>query len=222
MILVSAGARPPTDMYVKEIWRYPVKSLKGEELARARIDETGIEGDRLVYVGSGGRVITSRTHPALLALQVTLGSDGEALVEGDSWSNSRSLERVRAVAGHHAQLLRASSGVFDVLPLSIATDGTVEYLGIDRRRLRPNIVIGGVEGLDERQWPGQRLLIGEVLIHVSRLRPRCVMTTWDPDTQERDSSVLGRIVRELDGSAALDCAVEQAGAIEVGTPVRLA
>lgn len=208
-------------MYVKEIWRYPVKSLKGEEVPSARIDETGIEGDRLVYVAGGGRVITSRTHPALLALRGTLGSDGEARVEGDSWSDPRALERVRAVAGPQAQLLRAPSGAFDVLPLSVATDGTVEYLDIDRRRLRPNIVIGGVDGLDERQWPGQRLLIGEVSIHVSRLRPRCVMTTWDPDTQERDSSVLRRIVRELDGSAALDCAVERAGVIDVGMPVRL-
>lgn len=209
-------------MYVKEIWRYPVKSLKGEEVASTRIDETGIEGDRLVYVAGGGRVITSRTHPALLALQGTLGRDGEARVEGDSWSDPRALERVRAVAGPQAQLLRAPGGAFDVLPLSVATDGTVEYLDIDRRRLRPNIVIGGVDGLDERLWPGQRLLIGEVSIHVSRLRPRCVMTTWDPDTQERDSSVLRRIVRELDGAAALDCAVERTGVIDVGMPVRLA
>lgn len=28
------------------VWRYPVKSLAGEPLARARLDETGIIGDR--------------------------------------------------------------------------------------------------------------------------------------------------------------------------------
>ena len=209
-------------MYVKEIWRYSVKSLKGEQIASTHIGETGLEGDRLVYIANGGRVVTSRTHPALLAVQSTLGDDGEARIEGDSWSAPASLEKIRAVAGPEAELLRAPNGAFDVLPLSVATDGTVEYLGIDRRRLRPNIVVGGVKGLGERQWPGRRLLIGEVSIHIARLRPRCVMTTWDPDTQERDSNVLRRIVRELDGTAALDCAVERGGVIDVGATVRLA
>ena len=46
---------------------------------------------------------------------------------------------------------------FDVLPLAIATDGAIAALGIDGRRLRPNIVVADVEGLAEREWPGQRL-----------------------------------------------------------------
>jgi len=35
---------------VAEIWRYPVKSMAGERLNRARIDWLGIEGDRVVHV----------------------------------------------------------------------------------------------------------------------------------------------------------------------------
>lgn len=208
-------------MYVKEIWRYPVKSLKGEELTSAHVGDAGVDGDRRVYLTDGGRVVTSRTHPSLLALRATLGEDGEPQIDDVPWSDPVSLERIRAVAGPDAELLRAPTGAFDILPLSIATDGTVDHLGIDRRRLRPNILIGGVDGLDERGWPGRHLRIGEVSIRVARLRPRCVMTTWDPDSQERDSAVLRRIVRELDGSAALDCAVEHAGPIEVGATVTL-
>lgn len=209
-------------MVIKELWRYPVKSLKGEQLSRAHVAEAGIEGDRLVHVLDGERVITSRTHPGLLAVRATLDDDGEAHIEGLPWSDPSSLERVRAVAGPRAELRSTPTGAFDVLPLSVATDGTVDHLGIDRRRLRPNIVIGGVDGLDERRWPGRRLLVGDVSIRIVRLRPRCVMTTWDPDTQERDPTVLRRIVRELDGSAALDCAVERGGVIDVGAAVRLA
>ena len=37
-------------MKVAEIWRYPVKSMAGERLGRARIGALGIEGDRVVHV----------------------------------------------------------------------------------------------------------------------------------------------------------------------------
>ena len=75
---------------------------------------------------------------------------------------------------------------FDVLPLLVATDGAIAAFGRDRRRLRPNLVIGGVPGLDERRWPGRRLRIGDVVIEVDSLRGRCVMTTVDPDSLEQD------------------------------------
>ena len=124
--------------------------------------------------------------------------------------------------GREAELV-AYDGLdrFDVLPLSIATDGAIAALGVDRRRLRPNIVVGGVEGLAERSWPGLQLHIGQVRIAVVRLRPRCVMTTYDPDTQVQDLTVLRRIVREFDGVMALDCAVIQGGRVAVGDPVAL-
>ncbi len=92
---------------------------------------------------------------------------------------------------------------------------------MDHRRLRPNIVIGGVEGLAERGWPGRRLRVGAVLVSVAKLRARCVMTTYDPDTQEQDLSVLRRIALEFGGRMALDCGVVSGGRIAVGDPVEL-
>ena len=50
---------------------------------------------------------------------------------------------------------------FDILPLLVATDGAIAALGVDGRRLRPNIVVGDVDGLAEREWPGRRLQIGD-------------------------------------------------------------
>jgi len=94
-------------------------------------------------------------------------------------------------------------------------------MGFDGRRLRPNIVIGGVEGLMEREWPGHRLQIGGVLIQAAQLRGRCIMTTFDPDTLHQDRNILRRIVSELDGTMALDCAVLQGGLIREGDPVFL-
>ena len=129
---------------------------------------------------------------------------------------------MREAAGAEATLARYEGPErFDVLPLLIATDGAIAALGVDGRRLRPNIVIGGVAGLAERQWPGRRLRIGDVVIGMEKLRGRCVMTTWDPDTQVQDLSVLHRIVDDFDGTMALDSAVVSGGTIAVGDPVEI-
>jgi len=45
------------------------------------------------------------------------------------------------------------------------------------------------------------------------------MTTFDPDTQAQDLSVLRRIVKEFGGRLALDCAVLEGGRLAVGDPV---
>jgi uncharacterized protein YcbX len=91
---------------------------------------------------------------------------------------------------------------------------------VDRRRFRPNLLIGGVEGLAERKWEGRALRIGDVVIRMRQLRGRCVMTTWDPDTQKQDPNVLRRIVNELDGTLSLDSEVEHPGVIKVGDTVQ--
>ena len=68
---------------------------------------------------------------------------------------------------------------------------------------------------------GRRLRIRDVLIAVEKLRGRCVMTTFDPDTQAQDPSVLKRIVAEFGGRMALDCDVLEGGVLRVGDPVEL-
>jgi len=210
-------------MRIQELWRYPVKSMAGERIESAEVTDAGIAGDRMVLVvGPGGRIITSRTHPGLLGLHAALGPDGEPLVDGKPWDDRAVAEAVRAAAGPQARLVRYDGPErFDVLPLLIGTDGAFEQLGVDHRRLRPNIVVGGVDGLAERAWPGHRLQVGAVIASVVKLRSRCVMTTYDPDTQEQDLSVLRRIASEFGGQMALDCAVLSGGRIAVGDPVEL-
>jgi uncharacterized protein YcbX len=211
-------------MSVAELWRYPVKSLAGERLQRAVIGRDGIAGDRVVHVEDGrGRVVTSRTHPMLLGLHATLGDEGEPFVEGEPWASAEALTAVRLAAAEEEATLAAHLGRdgFDVLPLLVVTDGAIAALGVDHRRLRPNIVIAGVEGLAERAWPGRRLRIGEAVIAVAKLRGRCVMTTYDPDTQEQDMSVLRRIVTDFGGRMALDCDVVEGGIVSIGDAVEL-
>jgi hypothetical protein len=209
-------------MRVAELWRYPVKSLAGEPLESVEIVPAGIPGDRVVQVYAEGRVVTSRTSPRLLGLKATLGPDGEPLIDGLRWTDRAAAAAVAAAAGPRARLARDDGpDRFDVLPLLVATDGAIDALGLDRRRFRPNILVGGVEGLAERTWPGRRARIGQAVVAFKKLRGRCVMTTYDPDTLEQDVGVLRRIVREMEGRLALDSYVMQGGRVTIGDPVEL-
>ena len=210
-------------MKVAEIWRYPVKTMAGEQLQRIGIGPLGLEGDRVVHVEDGeGRVITSRSHPRFLGHKGTLGADGEPLVDGQPWHTPEVAAKVVEIGGPGARLVRYD-GVerFDVLPLLVATDGAIAAFGHDHRRLRPNLVIGDVEGLAEREWPGSCLRIGTVLIGVQDLRQRCIMTAYDPDTLIRDRGITQEIYRRFEGKLALNCFVIEGGEISVGDEVQL-
>ena len=213
-------------MHVQELWRYPVKSMRGERISQAELEKTGIRGDRNVAVVSQtlGRVITARSHPGLLGLQAIVAPDGETMIEGYPWHSPEALALTCKAAGEVVRLVDVGLHAerFDVLPLLIATDGAIKELRLDLRRLRPNIVIGGVTGQTERTWPGHHLRSGGVLIAVAQLRMRCVMTTFDPDTLKQDFGVLRRIAKEAGGKLALDCSVEVPGPLRIGDPIELA
>jgi hypothetical protein len=199
-----------------------VKSLAGEPLDRAAIGPDGIAGDRMVLVRGPEGARTSRRHHRLLGLRGTLGPDGSPLINGLAWTSGEALALVKAAAGADAWLEPAEEPWrFDVLPLLVATDGAVGMFGRDVRRLRPNILVDGVEGLAEVRWPGSQLGIGDVVVRLDSRRGRCPMTTVDPDTLERDPEVLRDIGRRFGGRLALNAAVLRGGTINVGQMVEL-
>ena len=209
-------------MWIAELWRYPVKSMAGEKLEEAEVTPNGIAGDRTALVLRDDRVITARSHPRLLRHRAVLAPDGQPLVDGLPWDSAPVAEWVTSDAGPGARLIRYDGPErFDVLPLLVATDGAIAALGEDGRRLRPNIVIGGAEGLIERQWEGRELRIGSALIRARDLRQRCVMTTYDPDTQVQNVDVLRKIVRQFGGAVALNCYVVEPAIIRLGESVEV-
>ena len=209
-------------LYVAGLWRYPVKTLAGERLSTAAIGPDGVSGDRLVHVRGPEGVRTSRVHYRLLGLRGTTGPDHRPLINGHRWDGPDALALVKAAAGDDTWLEESASAErFDVLPLLVATDGAVAVFGRDVRRLRPNILIGGVEGLAERTWPGAELHIGDVVVRLDSLRARCPMTTVDPETLHRDPEVLRDIGRRFGGRLALNADVARRGTIRVGDAARL-
>jgi len=204
------------------LWRYPVKTLAGEPLSSAVVGRDGLVGDRLVCVRGPEGVRTSRRHYRLLGLRGSLGSDGEPLVDGYPWNSVEAAALVKAAAGDDAWLEPIDAAErFDVMPLLVATDGAVAAFGRDVRRLRPNLLVGGVDGMAETTWPGRTLHIGDVVVRLDSLRGRCPMTTVDPDTLERDPSVLRDIGTRFGGRLALNAEVVGGGTIRIGDAVRL-
>jgi uncharacterized protein len=76
-------------MHVSEIWRYPIKSLKGERLNQTELTNFGIPGDRQIAVirTINGRFLTSRSRPKLLALQGSINTDGVPTINGHRWDS---------------------------------------------------------------------------------------------------------------------------------------
>lgn len=135
-------------MHIDQIWRYPVKSIAGERLQHASLGAQGIPGDRALYVvDARGEILSARTRPGLLAHRATLAGDGQVLVDGRPWDSPDVTARIRHAAGRGARLVQATGAErFDFLPLLVVTDGALDALGHDPRRLRANIVIAGVPG----------------------------------------------------------------------------
>lgn len=209
-------------IHVEALWRYPVKSLRGESLQRARLTHDGVAGDRIVHVAGPRGPLTGRSRNGLLTVPAETGPDGMPLIVRHPWDSAAALEAVRRHAGREARVTAYEGPErFDILNLLVATDGAVAAFGNDVRRLRPNIVLGGVGADEEATWPGRALRIGEALIGAHSMRDRCVVTTVDPDSGARDPDVLRRINRDFGGKLALNCWVIEPGTIAVGDAAEL-
>jgi uncharacterized protein YcbX len=207
---------------VAQLWRYPVKSLKGEALQFAFLTPDGVAGDRVVHVSGRRGLLTGRTRHNLLWLQAGTGQDGVPLVEGHPWDSAEAAEAVHGRAGPDARLVADTTRErFDILNLLVATDGAVDRLGADVRRLRPNIVLSGVPADLEPLLPGQALVIGDAVVGLHSVRQRCIVTTIDPDTGEQDLDVLRRIHSVFGGELALNAWAIRPGVVRVGDAVRI-
>lgn len=211
---------PMTGITVDQLWRYPVKSLRGEQLESAVLTKDGVAGDRVVHVAGPKGPLTGRTRHGLLSLQATTGADGDPAVDGHPWRSPEAAALVVARAGADARLVAdQSTDRFDVLNLLVATDAAVAAWGHDVRRLRPNLVLAGLTGSDERDLEGWVLAIGSVRIGLHSVRGRCIVTSIDPESGEQDLDVFRRIRTDFGGVLALNSWVIAGGEVHVGDPV---
>jgi uncharacterized protein YcbX len=232
---------------VRAVFRYPVKSMAGEQVERAMLGLNGVEGDRrLAFLrdtsASGFPWLTAGKLPSLVryrpvrdgagdpaALPTHVEApDGEVL---DLWGDSLR-EAISRAFGEPVRLVRVDRGIFDEASVSVIAASTVDEIarlaGVpsDVRRFRPNVLVETAEGrpFEEDDWVGSMLSFGSAsgaaVAAVSR-DVRCAMINLHPESGETSPEVLKAVVHANDNNAGIYAAAVRAGAIAVGDPVFL-
>lgn len=99
-----------------------------------------------------------------------------------------------------------------------------EYMGVDLSpmRWRGNIWLEGLKPWEERDWIGRRLRIGSAVLEIVEPKERCLATTANPVTGERDADTL-RALMALHGDKdfGLYAKVIEPGEVNVGDRAEL-
>src|SRR5256885_15400121 len=96
-------------MKVVSLWRYPVKSMGGEQLSMADIGARGVDGDRhwgVLDVGTG-KILTARREPDLLFAAARLRPDGTVAITLPDGSDGTGDAALSAWLGRPVQLQEA-------------------------------------------------------------------------------------------------------------------
>lgn len=234
--------------HVEAIFRYPVKSMRGEKLEVAELGWHGLEGDRRLALRrqddrSGFPWLTASKLPDLLRftpLRREVGAlagvpthvrtpDGEELeVFGEDLATD-----VGRRYGAAVQMMQLNHGIFDDASISVIASDTVREIGrlagrsLDVRRFRPNIVVRLSRAIpfQEDQWLGGVLSFGEgadaPAITVTMRDLRCSMVNLDPDSASPAPEVMKAIFRANENNAGIYAAVTRTGRLTVGQPILL-
>jgi uncharacterized protein YcbX len=139
------------------------------------------------------------------------------------------------VAGQILEIAQATPGnsFTDLAPLHAITTATVEHIGTEALRYRPNIVIATPPGYPpyaENDWVGNDLTVGATQLHVLKATARCALPTLEHGDLPRAPHALRTPAAEnrlqSPGSGPAACAgvyltVLAAGTIQTGDPVTL-
>src|SRR6195952_5104122 len=118
----------------------------------------------------------------------------------------------------------------DHSPIHLITTATLEHLGIEALRYRPNLVIDAdVEPFAENGWLGRELTVGDVVLRLTLPTPRCSVPTLEHGPLPREPKALTPLLKEnrveVTGFGVLPCAgayaeVVRGGTIRLGDQVR--
>ena len=193
---------------IEAIFRYPVKSMRGEPLDGAMLGWHGLDGDRRLAFRrlddrGGFPWLTAGKLPDLISFAPVRHEDGKGdalpthvrTPEGEEmpvFGETLAAEVGRRY-GAPVQMMQLKHGIFDEASVSVISSATVCEIGrlagrsADVRRFRPNIVVRSTRAVafEEDEWVGGLLTFGEAddtpAVAVTMRDVRCGMVNLDPD-----------------------------------------
>lgn len=231
---------------IEALFRYPVKSMRGEPLQDAELGWHGLDGDRRLALRriddrGGFPWLTASKLPELILFAPLRR---EPAIDGNLPTHIRTpegnelalfgQELAREIGRRHGspvEMTHLNRGIFDEASISVMTSATIDELGTlaaqppDVRRFRPNILIRSLRAIpfEEDDWVGGVLSFGEpnesAAIGVTHRDERCSMVNFDPDSARSDPTTLKAIARARDNKAGVYGAVIRRGHLAIGQPV---
>lgn len=227
---------------VRELWNYPVKSMRGECCEHLWLDQRGVIGDRLFAVrneaGKFGSGKTTRRFcriDGLFRFRAVYEGDIPHLTFPDGSTLRGDDPAIHAALstqlGMPVTLSRkAEISHFDAGPIHLLTTASLRTLGesladgvVDRRRFRPNLLVETeASGFPEDAWLGQDIAVGtEVRLRIVGRTERCVMANFAQDELPHDSRILREVARINAACLGVYADVLTPGAVHTGDHIRL-
>jgi uncharacterized protein len=234
--------------HVEAIFRYPVKSMRGQRLEFANLGWHGVDGDRRLAFRrvddhSGMPWLTASKLPDLLLFAPhgrRDGAQGELPThirapDGDEMSvfGEGLATEIGRRYGAPVQMMQLNHGIFDEASISVIASDTVREIGrlagrtLDVRRFRPNVVVRLLRPVpfQEDKWLGGVLSFGDgdyaPAIAVTMRDIRCSMVNLDPDSASPAPEVMKAVVRANENNAGIYGAVTRIGQLAAGQTICL-
>ena len=231
---------------VEALFRYPVKSMRGERLESGTLGWHGLEGDRRLAFRrtedrSGFPWLSASKLPELilftpggqdnganadLPTHVCTPSGATLPVFGEDLASD-----VEGRLGAPVQMTHLKHGIFDDASVSVIASDTVSEIARlagqneDVRRFRPNILVRLLQArpFQEDGWLGGELCFGDSenapAIAVTQRDVRCSMLNLDPDSARPTPETLKVVVRVNDNNAGVYATVTRIGVLTPGQSI---
>jgi uncharacterized protein YcbX len=229
---------------VRQLGRYPVKSMSGESLSATTLTLQGVPADRrYAFVQKASRSsfpwLTARELPELLCYSAFTEKVGPQEAEvtvttpaGEKFpiTSDELRQSLEARSGRELFLLYDYRGSYDVAPISLISRQTITRIAEESEtkedpvRFRPNLLVDleSGEAFDELNWVGRILRIGNAArIAITEVDQRCMMITLDPASAKASPSVLRCVVQQHKQCAGVYATVVTPGEVRVGDTVTL-
>ena len=234
--------------YIRELVRYPVKSMAGVPTNSAFLGWHGLQGDRrfafrrLNDKSGFPWLSASRLHELLLYQPHGLDENAEEPAPSHvrtpeglelAIDSAQLRTSVSEKLGSAVELMKLRNGIFDDATVSVINLATIAAIGseldlnLDTRRFRANVFLesDSREPFAEDAWIGGTLVFGSEesgpMVSITTRDVRCVMINLDPDTTESDARIMKAAVRLNKNCAGVYGTVVRTGRINVGEPVSL-